>query len=46
MTDEPDVELSPVAGAHVYDTAPLAVNVVEPPGQTDVGVAVIINGEL
>ncbi len=31
ITDEPDVALNAVAGDHVYDFAPLAVNIELPP---------------
>jgi len=33
VTEAPEAELSPVVGDHVYVSAPVAVNVVEPPAQ-------------
>jgi hypothetical protein len=36
ITTDPETSLSPVAGAQVYVVPPVAVNVVDPPGQTSV----------
>ena len=37
VTDEPVVELNPVAGLQVYELAPVAVSVVDCPAQMDAG---------